>query len=204
MRTATTLLRNKKCTKLNLMEFDTVQVEPESTSYNPIEASVPSQSGQGFSLIEVSKFLNVNESTLRNWEKRFGEYLSNYRNQYNHRLFTDGDVAVLERIKYLLESGMFTVAGVKHMLSGKGEIPGAKMGESAATQAVMSQQDKEAEEEYRQKLLFALNSLGSEVHSLRREVREDLRGSLIAEIDHLKLLLFPPEQPKKTSWFKWW
>jgi DNA-binding transcriptional MerR regulator len=186
------------------MEFDTVQVEPESTSYNPIEASIPSQSGQGFSLIEVSKFLNVNESTLRNWEKRFGEYLSNYRNQYNHRLFTDGDVAVLERIKYLLESGMFTVAGVKHMLSGKGEIPGAKMGESAATQAVMSQQDKEAEEEYRQKLLFALNSLGSEVHSLRREVREDLRGSLIAEIDHLKLLLFPPEQPKKTSWFKWW
>lgn len=186
------------------MEFDTIQAEPEINSTTPIENSIASQSGQGYSLIEVSKFLNVNESTLRNWEKRFGEFLSNYRNQYNHRLFTDSDVAVLERIKYLLESGMFTVAGVKHMLSGKGEIAGVKTGESVQTQAVMTQAEKEAEEEYRQKLLFALNSLGSEIHSLRREVREDLRGSLKAELDHLKLLLFPPEQPKKTSWWKWW
>ena len=186
------------------MEFDTIQAEPEVTSTPPIEATIPSQSGQGYSLIEVSKFLNVNESTLRNWEKRFGEFLSNYRNQYNHRLFTDGDVAVLERIKYLLESGMFTVAGVKHMLSGKGEVTGTRPGELVQTQAVMTQAEKEAEEEYRQKLLFALNSLGSEIHSLRREVREDLRGSLKAELDHLKLLLFPPEQPKKATWWKWW
>jgi hypothetical protein len=109
---------------------------------------------------------------------------------------------MLERVKYLLESNLFTVAGVKHMLSNKGEISGA--GESVQTQAIMTQQEKEAEEEYRQKLLFALNSLGSEIHSLRREVREDLRGSLKAELDHLKLLLFPPEQPKKNPWYKWW
>lgn len=96
---------------------------------------------------------------------------------------------------------MFTVDGVKHMLSGKGEIG---TGEGAATQEIMTQQEKEAEEEYRQKLLFALNSLGSEIHSLRREVREDLRGSLKAELDHLKLLLFPPEQPKKAPWWKLW
>jgi DNA-binding transcriptional MerR regulator len=189
------------------MEFDTIQAEPvtqatpaDGFSKSPTSPTQP----QAYSLTEVGKFLNVNESTLRNWEKRFGEFLSNYRNQYNHRLFTDGDVAILERIKYLMESGMFTVEGVKHMLSGKGDIAGVKTGESAQTQAIMTQQEKEAEEEYRQKLLFALNSLGSEIHSLRREVREDLKGSLKAELDHLKLLLFPPEQPKKTPWYRWW
>jgi len=186
------------------MEYDTIETE-QTTQASPTESvsSAPAQQ-QAYSLTEVSKFLNVNESTLRNWEKRFGQYLSNYRNQYNHRLFTDADVAVLERIKLLLESGMFTVAGVQHMLSGKGDLGAMKTGESVQTQAVMTQQEKEAEEEYRQKLLFALNSLGSEIHSLRREVREDLKGSLKAELDHLKLLLFPPEQPKKNPWYKWW
>lgn len=186
------------------MEFDTIQAEPTTQANQAEVASGAPSQPQAYSLTEVGKFLNVNESTLRNWEKRFGEYLSNYRNQYNHRLFTDADVAVLERIKYLLESGMFTVAGVKHMLSGKGDLGTIATGESAASQAIMTQQEKEAEEEYRQKLLFALNSLGSEIHSLRREVREDLRGSLKAELDHLKLLLFPPEQPKKNPWYKWW
>jgi len=181
------------------MEFDTAQAEPTTpTQSADSSTSAPMQT---YSLTEVAKFLNVNESTLRNWEKRFGEFLSNYRNQYNHRLFTEADVGVLERVKYLLESDLFTVAGVKHMLANKGE---PAMGESAATQALMTQQEKEAEEEYRQKLIFALNSLGSEIHSLRREVREDLRGSLKAELDHLKLLLFPPEQPKKSPWWKWW
>lgn len=185
------------------MEFDTIQAEPVTQPTNQVEPQAPVQ-GQSYSLTEVGSFLNVNESTLRNWEKRFAEYLSNYRNQYNHRLFTDGDIAVLERIKYLLESGLFTVAGVKHMLSNKGDILKSSTGETAVQKELMTQAEKEAEEEYRQKLLFALNSLGSEIHSLRREVREDLRGSLKAELDHLKLLLFPPEQPKKTSWFKWW
>src|SRR5262245_54390125 len=84
-----------------------------------------------YSLSEVGEFLNVNESTLRNWEKRFGEFLTNYRNQYNHRLFTDSDIAVLERVKYLLESGLFTVAGVKHMLTNQGNL-GSLTGESVA------------------------------------------------------------------------
>jgi len=185
------------------MDFNTTPIQSEPIiSAEPADLSTPPASTQGYSLTEVARFLNVNESTLRNWEKRFGEFLSNYRNQYNHRLFLESDITVLERIKYLLESDMFTVAGVKHMLSNKGEMPG--IGESGATQAIMTQQEREADEEYKQKLILALNSLGSEIHSLRREVREDLRGSLKAELDHLKLLLFPPEEPKKASWWKWW
>lgn len=177
-------------------EVEKIQVEDEkkSLSDRPAEAS--------YTLSEVGEFLNINESTLRNWEKRFGEFLTNYRNQYNHRLFTDADVAVLERVKYLLESGLFTVAGVKHMLSNQGNMMAMGGGQPAPVQPVVAQPNP-LDEEYKQKLLFALNSLGSEVQALRREVREDLKSSIKSDIDHLKLLLFPPVQEKK-SWWKLW
>src|SRR5688572_8595374 len=159
-----------------------------------VENQTPIQ-GQTYTLIEVSEFLDVNESTLRNWEKKFGEFLSNYRNQYNHRLFNQDDVKTLERIKYLMESGMFTIPGVQHMLTTNGgaiQTPVPAQQVQAAPAAV---QPNPFDEEYKQKLIFALNSLGSEVHALRREVREDLKGSLKGELDHLKLLLFPPQEP---------
>jgi DNA-binding transcriptional MerR regulator len=141
----------------------------------------------------------VNESTLRNWEKRFAEFLSNYRNQYNHRVFTDKDVKTLERIKGLMESGLFTQTGVKHMLGNKGDI---NLNTSVTTK---TQQPSALDEKYKEKLLLALNGLGSEVHAMRREMRDDLKGSLKRDIDHLTLLLFPPEKPvEKRSWWKLW
>lgn len=166
-----------------------------------VENQSPTQS-QTYSLTEISQFLDVNESTLRNWEKKFGDHLSNFRNQYNHRLFTQDDVKVLERIKYLMESGMFTIPGVQHMLSTNGGANLQPVAPVQSAQAVQSApvQPNPFDEEYKQKLIFALNSLGSEVHSLRREVREDLKGSLKGELDHLKLLLFPPQEPKKPWW----
>lgn len=158
-------------------------------------------STQTHTLSEVGNFLEVNESTLRNWERRFAEFLSNYRNQYNHRVFTPQDVKTLERIKGLMESGLFTQAGVKHMLAGKGELNPIQ---SVATKANATPQTSALDEKYKEKLLLALNGLGSEVHALRREMRDDLKGSLKRDIDHLTLLLFPPEKPAKRSWWKLW
>jgi DNA-binding transcriptional MerR regulator len=184
-------------------------METEQTGSDIKEISVEKPMGDrsaetGYTLSEVSEFLDVGESTLRNWEKRFGEFLSNFRNQYNHRMFNDADVAVLERVRYLLESGLFTIAGVKHMLSNQGNL-GTLVGDvQPVQQQPVVVQPNPADEEYKQKLLMALNSLGSEVQGLRHEVREDLRNSLKADIDHLKLLLFPPELPKKQSWWKLW
>lgn len=157
---------------------------------------------QTYSLTEVSQFLDVNESTLRNWEKKFGDFLSNYRNQYNHRLFAQDDIKTLERVKYLMESGMFTVPGVRHMLKTNGGDVSALSVVAPQQPAVVQApvQPNPFDEEYKQKLILALNSLGTEVQSLRREVREDLKGSLKGELDHLKMLLFPPEQPKKPWW----
>ena len=106
----------------------------------------------------------------------------------------------MERIKGLMESRLFTQAGIKHMLSNRGftaSNPTAEQGITAPVQQATAAFD----EEYKEKLLIALNSLGSELHSLRREMREDLKGTLKREIDHLTLLLFPPSQPKKKSWW---
>ncbi|MDD5605943.1 MAG: MerR family transcriptional regulator [Patescibacteria group bacterium] len=158
-----------------------------------------SNSNTTHTLSEVADFLEINESTLRNWERRFAEFLSNYRNQYNHRVFTDKDVKVLERVKGLMESGLFTQAGVKHMLGNQGDI---NLNQSAP---VRSQQVSALDESYKEKLLLALNSLGSEVHALRREMRDDLKGSLKRDLEHLTLLLFPPEKPvEKRPWWRLW
>ena len=160
---------------------------------------------QTYSLSEVAKYLNVSEGTVRNWERGFSEFLSNYRNRYNHRTFTVEDVQVMERVKGLMESRLFTQSGIKHMLSNKGFSATSSTsvatvqqeGTATPIQQVISPMD----EEYKERLLMALNSLGSEIHSLRREMREDLKGTLKREIDHLTLLLFPPSQPKKKSWW---
>ena len=178
----------------------THEIEPESKTDR-------SQQPQTYSLSEVVKYLNVNEGTLRNWEKRFSEFLSNYRNQYNHRVFTEDDIKVLERVKTLMESGLFTQAGVKHMLAHQGQPtgdPAANTGKQQGIQAQVAQvAPNPMDEAYKERLLIALNSLGSEIHSLRREMREDLKGALKRDIEHLTLLLFPPEKPKKSWWQIW-
>lgn len=146
-----------------------------------------------YTLSEVAKYLDINEGTLRNWEKRFSEFLSNYRNQYNHRVFTDVDIKTLERVKGLAESGLFTQSGVKHMLTNQRSVTPQKQEKGSGF-----------EEEYKEKLLIALNSVGSEIHALRREMREDLKGALRRDIEHLTLLLFPPEKKPKKSWWQLW
>lgn len=149
----------------------------------------PKKSGDTYSLSEVARYLKTSENRIRNWEKSYHQVLTNHRNQYNHRVFTDSDVKTLEKIKFLQDSGLYTKQGILTRLSSKiREVPTGVTG---------------GDKEYRQKLLIALNTLATEIKGLRREVREDLQGSLRNEIEHLALLLFPPKQEKKP-WWKFW
>ena len=138
------------------------------------------------SLSEVARFLKVSENRIRHWEKSFSQLLSNHRNQYNHRVFTDEDVKILERIKFLQDSRLYTKEGILAKITGKNKS-------SASSNPA-------ADRAYQQKLLVALNTLASEIKSLRREVREDLKGEMKKELDHLTLLLFPPKKEKK--WYQ--
>lgn len=145
--------------------------------------------GDTYSLSEVARYLKTSENRIRNWEKSYHQVLSNHRNQYNHRVFNDNDVKTLEKIKFLQDSGLYTKQGILTRLNSK----------IKATSTDVIGGDKE----YRQKLLIALNTLATEIKGLRREVREDLQGSLRNEIEHLALLLFPSKQEKKP-WWKFW
>jgi len=139
------------------------------------------------SLSEVARYLKVSENRIRHWEKSFSQILSNHRNQYNHRMFTDADVKILERIKFLQDSRLYTREGIMARITGKVK--------NASANANVG-----ADRAYQQKLLVALNTLASEIKSLRREVREDLKGEMKKELDHLTLLLFPPKKEKK--WYQ--
>ncbi|MFH0912165.1 MAG: helix-turn-helix domain-containing protein [Patescibacteria group bacterium] len=175
----------------NEVAITVVSSTPDDTKNQiPEGSSVPDISdpeGNLHSLTEVARFLKISENRVRHWEKTFNEVLSNHRNQYNHRIFTDADVKVLERIKFLQDSKLYTKEGIVARLNSKIRDKGT--GAVTAT-----------EKQFQQKLLIALNTLASEVKGLRREVREDLKGDLKKELDHLTLLLFPPKQEKK--WYQ--
>jgi len=164
-------------------QSDAQNVIPEGihTGVNTVEE------GDLHPMTEVARFLKVSENRIRHWEKSFSEALSNHRNQYNHRMFTDADVKILERIKFLQDSKLYTREGILARLN-------SKFRDKVSLGAVTA-----AEKQFQQKLLVALNTLATEVKGLRREVREDLKGDLKKELDHLTLLLFPPKQEKK-----WW
>ena len=153
------------------------------------------------SLSEVARYLKLSENRIRHWEKSYGKILSNNRNQYNHRVFTDSDIKILEKIKLLQDSGLYTKQGILKRIDGKDTI-GNNQAQVAPKTDVERKPTKD-EIEYRQKLLAALNTLAAEIKSLRREVREDLQGSLRSEIEHLSFLLFPPKAEKKP-WWKFW
>lgn len=146
-----------------------------------------SSKGDTYSLSEVARYLKISENRIRHWEKSYALVLSNHRNQYNHRVFTEADVKALEKIKFLQDSGLYTKQGIIARIKSKIKDSGGV---------------SQGEKEYKQKLLMALNTLASEIKCLRREVREDLQGNLRSEIENLALLLFPPKKTKK--WWEIW
>lgn len=148
-----------------------------------VDVSLPD--GTTYTLSELANYLKTSENRVRHWEGSYSQFLSKHRNQYNHRVFTDTDVRILERVKFLQDSGLYTKQGIIARLKSKVKDGGGV-------------DDKE----YKQKLLVALNTLATEIRSLRREVREDLQGNIKNEIGHLSMLLFPPEKPKK--WWQLW
>ncbi|MEA1909867.1 MAG: MerR family transcriptional regulator [Patescibacteria group bacterium] len=168
----------------------TAEKEPEIKKES-IDESV-NKDVKTYSLSEVARYLKVSENRIRHWEKTFSQVLSNHRNQYNHRVFTENDVKAIERIKVLQDSKLYTKEGILAKLNSK----------TGSQNKAKAQEITKADRAYQQKLLIALNSLASEIKCLRREVREDLKGELKKELDALTLMLFPPKKEKK--WYEFW
>jgi len=64
---------------------------------------------------EVSTLTNLPPHVLRNWEKTYQE-LKPKKNSAGNRAYTDEDVALIFKIKELVEDQKFTSDGVKKVL----------------------------------------------------------------------------------------
>jgi DNA-binding transcriptional MerR regulator len=71
-----------------------------------------------YTIKETSKLLNENESTLRFWEGEFKE-LRPRRSSGGKRLYSEADIELLKKIKYLLREKKVSIEGAKEHLSGK-------------------------------------------------------------------------------------
>tara|TARA_B100000575_G_scaffold294643_1_gene312571 strand:+ start:3844 stop:4155 length:312 start_codon:yes stop_codon:yes gene_type:complete len=68
---------------------------------------------------EVSTLTNLPPHVLRNWEKTYRE-LKPKKNTAGNRTYTDKDVALIFKIKELVEDQKFTSDGVKKVLKNSG------------------------------------------------------------------------------------
>lgn len=65
---------------------------------------------------EVSSILQVEESTIRFWEKEFEEYLNLDVQKGQRKRYTQQQLEILSKIKELLHTELYTIKGAKRRL----------------------------------------------------------------------------------------
>jgi DNA-binding transcriptional MerR regulator len=73
-----------------------------------------------YTIKEISELLDENESTLRFWEGEFKE-LRPRRSSGGKRLYSESDIKLLKKIKYLLRERKFSIEGAREHMIGKTE-----------------------------------------------------------------------------------
>jgi len=68
-----------------------------------------------FTIGEVSEITGIKSTVLRFWETEF-EILNPIKNKFGHRAYTDNDIEVINKIKYLLYEKGLTIKGAINFL----------------------------------------------------------------------------------------
>ncbi|MEM8601347.1 MAG: MerR family transcriptional regulator [Bacteroidota bacterium] len=76
------------------------------------------QDGRTYSIGEVAKRTGVKAHTLRYWESEF-DALQPAKDDMGNRVYSDADVALVERIQYLLYEAKYTQEGARQVLNGR-------------------------------------------------------------------------------------
>lgn len=69
-----------------------------------------------YTIGEVGKTTGLETHVLRYWETEFPE-LRPRKNRAGHRAYTDEDIRIVERIRYLLKERGLTIKGAQQVLS---------------------------------------------------------------------------------------
>lgn len=68
-----------------------------------------------YSIGEVSDIVDQEPHVLRYWEQEF-DVLSPRKNRAGRRIYTEEDIATVERIRYLLKDEQYTIAGARQAI----------------------------------------------------------------------------------------
>ncbi len=100
---------------------------------------MPADEGRLYKIGEVCKLADVQPYVLRYWETEFPPLAPN-KSGGGQRLYTQRDLDIILRIKQLLYSEGFTIAGAKKKLEGEGSEPESTSGPSSKdlTKALMN------------------------------------------------------------------
>ena len=72
-----------------------------------------------YSIGEVSQITDLEAHVLRYWESEF-EQLKPRKNRAGRRVYTDDDIATVQRIQHLLREDKYTIEGAKQVLAREG------------------------------------------------------------------------------------
>jgi DNA-binding transcriptional MerR regulator len=68
-----------------------------------------------YTIGEAAKIVGVQQHVLRNWEKEF-KFVKPIKKDTGHRLYTKKEIEIFLRIKELLYTEMYTIAGARKRL----------------------------------------------------------------------------------------
>ncbi len=128
-----------------------------------------------FKIGEVGKLLEVEPYVLRYWEREF--LLNPKRSRSGQRLYRHGDVERLLRIKRLLHTEGYTIAGAKKVIArtAAGQVGVERTSERAGapgSDLVVARDGSETASHQRSRDGASLESIRTEVEQLRRLIRE--------------------------------
>ena len=75
-----------------------------------------------YSIGEVSRLTDLDPHVLRYWETEF-EQLKPGKNRGGRRIYTENDIAVIQRIQHLLRDRKFTIEGARRVLEAGEDDP---------------------------------------------------------------------------------
>lgn len=158
-------------------------------------------SGQTYRIGEAATLLNLKTYVLRFWETEFPQIVP-LRTEKGQRLYTEADLAVLRRIRYLLHERGLTIEGARRILAEEDRRSSARQAqasllpeEETAGQDTEDEMEPDTLDRVLQAELCAVEA-GRAAESMEAGLPEaTVLRECIAELQNIRRLLNPgPEQ----------
>ncbi|MGE5381524.1 MAG: MerR family transcriptional regulator [Methylocystaceae bacterium] len=141
---------------------------------------------RAFSIKEVAELLEVNESSIRYWDKEYGFYLKIPRTENNERYFTDKEIRRLENIKRLRDRGLSSKAILELVNKGAREEAEAEAkGKLVPVAEVTLAEFDYFKDEFRELLIDTLDEKNLRLEDKMEQMQVEILASLDEEMVRL-------------------